>query len=268
MTTSTIDPNEKPRYVREMFGRIARRYDLMNMLMTGGWDRHWRKLAVEAAHGQKLDESTWQQGIGLDIASGTGDLAIALAHQAGLARVVAVDLTPEMLQVAHQKVQRMLCPTEGTKPLLGLMPENDRQQASRLLSIDLAVADGLHLPFPDDTFVCITIGFGVRNFADLPLAFAEMRRVLKPGGRVVCLELSRSPNPIFNRFFDLYFDHIVPIIGRLVAGDSAAYTYLPSSVKAFPPADELATIMRAAGLDAVRFRRLGLGTVALHVGVK
>lgn len=230
-----LEGTEKREYVRGMFDRIVPRYDLMNTLMTGGQDRIWRRRAVRlagAAPGK----------VALDVACGTGELALALSG-AGC-RVVGLDFSEQMLSVARAK-------NAG-------LPAHRRPT--------YVAGDALALPFPDGTFDCITTGFAMRNVTSIPDAFAEMRRVLRPGGRVVCLELTPPRGRLFPRFFDLYFGRLVPLLGGLVAGQREAYTYLPNSLNGFPTAERLAAIMEAAGLRNVRFRRLMLGTVALHVG--
>lgn len=241
---------DRPRAVADMFGRIAGRYDLMNTLMTGAQDRRWRQLAVEQVRQPVAETGGSIPGWGLDLAAGTGELALALARTGALRGVVAADLSYEMLSQAQSKSVR---PAAANQPPALLLP---------------VVGDALRLPFPDDCFACVTVGFGVRNFVDLPAAFAEMHRVVAVGGRLACLELTRSPNSQFNRLFDFYFDRVVPLVGGVVTGDREAYTYLPGSVKRFPPAADLARIMARAGWREVRFRRLGLGTVALHAAVK
>ncbi len=229
--------NDKARRVRAMFGRIVPRYDLMNAIMTGGMDRRWRRLTAEAVRPAG--------GRALDLATGTGDLARALVR-AGARRVVAADFTPGMLAAARPKV---------TRADVG----RDR--------IVLCAADALRLPFKDEAFDCAVNGFLLRNVADLPRTLAELHRVLKPGGRVACLDLTPPP-PAFAPVFRLYFDNVVPLIGGLVSGDLAAYRYLPASVRSFPTAPRLARMLAAVGFEQVRYRRLGLGTVALHTGVK
>jgi demethylmenaquinone methyltransferase/2-methoxy-6-polyprenyl-1,4-benzoquinol methylase len=230
----------KPVYVRRMFGRIARVYDLMNRLMTGGLDGRWRAFAtrqIALGPGQ----------LGLDIGTGTGDLAIALVRcSAPDARVIGVDFTPEMLSIGRQKLAR-----------LGLSER-----------IELREGDGGALDFPDNTFDACCSAFVVRNLADLEGSFAEMWRVVKPGGRVMCLEVSHPPSRLFGAIYHLYFDRIVPLLGSLVGKAFDAYSYLPASASTFPDAPHLQQIMEAAGwTDVHYFYRVG-GGVAIHVGTK
>jgi demethylmenaquinone methyltransferase/2-methoxy-6-polyprenyl-1,4-benzoquinol methylase len=220
-----------------MFGRIACRYDLMNTLMTGGRHHAWRRLAVRDARAAG--------GRGLDVCCGTGDFALELARQ-GASVAVGVDFSREMLALAARKAQ-----TAG--------------MGGR---VQWQLADALELPFPDGAFLCATSGFSLRNVDDVGRALREMARVVAPGGRVAVLELTPVRSRLFGPVFRAYFRGLVPSVGGLVAGDRAAYTYLPDSVRAFPTADELADLMRQAGLVDVQYRLLALGTVALHLGVK
>lgn len=220
-----------------MFGRIAARYDLMNTLMTAGLDRGWRRYAVAQA-----DPPT--AGLALDVGTGTGKLALAVAERMPDGWVLACDFCAPMLQRGRA--------TLGSAPV-----------ARR---IRFQQADALALPYRDASFDCITTAFTMRNVVDLELAFREMARVTRPGGRVVCLELTQPKAAGFARAFQFYFRRLVPLLGWLIAGDAQAYTYLPASVAAFPPPERVAEAMRAASLVDVRWRRLGLGTVAVHVG--
>lgn len=230
----------KPTYVRGMFGRIARVYDVTNKVMTVGLDRRWRAFAarqVALGPGQTA----------LDIGTGTGDLAIAVARQSPPdTHIIGVDFATEMLDVGRQKLRR-----------LGL---DER--------IDLRQGDGEGLPFADMTFDACCSAFVVRNMADLNRGFSEMLRVVKPGGRVVCLEISHPHNPLFSAAFHLYFDRLVPLLGTLIGRAFDAYSYLPSSVTVFPNAPRLKEIMQDAGLRDVRYYYLLGGVVAVHVGLR
>ena len=214
-----------PEGVRRMFDRIVPVYDPMNRIMTAGLDRTWRRLAAEAAV-RPGDEV-------LDACCGTGDLAIACAR-AGAARVTGLDFSERMLERARRKAP-----------------------ALRWVHGDL-----LALPFEDASFDAATVGFGVRNVADLDRAFGELRRVLRPGGRLACLEIT-SPRGRLAPFFRVWFDHVVPALGRALPGGDA-YTYLPASVRRFPDAPGLARTVAEAGFTQVRWRVLGGGIVALH----
>lgn len=223
-----------PVEVAGMFDRIAPVYDRLNTLMTGGADGRWRRAAVAATalgHG----------GTAVDVACGTGKLTVALAERVGpFGRVVGVDLSEAMLERAR-----------ATRPEL-----------EQLVFIR---GDALDLPLPDGAFDAATIAFGLRNLADFEAGFRELARVVRPGGRVVCLELTMPRPRWWGRLFHGTFRRIAPALGGL-AGARDAYRYLPSSLDGFPDADTLALTMRSAGLLGVRYRRLGLGTVALHVG--
>ncbi|HET7770562.1 MAG TPA: ubiquinone/menaquinone biosynthesis methyltransferase, partial [Chloroflexota bacterium] len=230
----------KPRFVRGMFDSIARHYDLMNRLMTGGQDERWRRMTADAA----LPETV---AVALDVGAGTGDLSIALARLAPHARIIAADFSAGMLAEALRKTAR------------------SRRHVLPLL------ADGMQLPLTDESVDAIVSGWLLRNVSDVDQLFHECRRVLKPGGRVALLDLTpmrRAPLPGFGALFDLYFSGIVPLVGKFVSGSGSAYRYLPSSVKVFPDAETLAGKLRGAGLQDVSYRLLALGTLALHTGRK
>ena len=232
--------NDKRQYVAEMFARISPRYDLMNSLMTGGLHHRWKRETARFT-------AAGLHGAALDVATGTGDLAFALARCPGIDRAVGVDLLSEMLTIAAGKPAAA---NGGASPTA------------------FAKGDALRLPFADHTFVCATAGFSLRNMPDVPAAIAEMARVVAPGGRVTTLELTPMPPGIRAALGRLYFHRMVPLMGQLVAGDRTAYTYLPSSVDYFLTAEGLADVYRQAGLVNVGYRRLGLGGVALHYGEK
>ncbi len=231
--------DDRRAYVNAMFGRIAGRYDLMNTLMTLGLDHSWRAAAVQVAKPPIA-------GLGLDVGTGTGKLALELARMMPLGRVVGADFALPMLQVGRP----------------GLLADADGDR------VDLVAADALELPFPANTFDCVLSAFTVRNLAALEDGFREQARVARPGGRVVCLELASPPGPLFAIAFGLYFRRLVPVVGKLVARDADAYAYLPESVAQFARPRALAAAMDRAGLTRIRWRRLALGTVTLHVAEK
>jgi demethylmenaquinone methyltransferase/2-methoxy-6-polyprenyl-1,4-benzoquinol methylase len=225
--TGTLEEGQ----VRAMFDRIARVYDLMNSVMTAGLHHRWRDRAADLAALRPGDSA-------LDVASGTGDLAVALARRVGPSgTVVGSDFSEPMLDVARRKSD----------------------------AVRWEWANALELPYPDDGFDAATVGFGARNFSDLDRGLAEMARVVRPGGRVVVLEITVPRRPPLSTFFSIWFDRIVPALGK-VAGDPDAYAYLPSSVKRFPAPEALAARMHASGLDDVRWILTAGGIIALHSG--
>jgi demethylmenaquinone methyltransferase / 2-methoxy-6-polyprenyl-1,4-benzoquinol methylase len=217
-----------PDAVRAMFDRIAPVYDAMNRLMSAGLDRRWRRLTARAVvrPGDRV----------LDACCGTGDLALA-AREAG-GEVVGLDFSERMLERARRKSA----------------------------SIDWVRGDLLALPFPDEAFDVVTVGFGVRNVEDLAAGLRELARVLRPAGRLGCLEITR-PRGLLQPFFRVWFDGLVPLAGKVLPG-GAAYSYLPASVRRFPGPEDLADAMRHAGFPDVEWRLLGGGIVALHVARK
>jgi len=213
--------------VQRMFDRIAPVYDAMNRVMTAGLDQRWRRATVREVVRSGDDV--------LDACCGTGDLAVA-ARNAGASYVVGVDFSERMLEQARRKA-----------------PE-----------LEWVQSDVLELPFEDASFDSAVVGFGVRNVEDLEAAIRELRRVLRPGGRLGILEITTPRGPL-KVFYKLWFDRVVPLLGRLLPGGDA-YTYLPASVRRFPGPEDLADLLNANGFDGVRFRRFGGGIVALHVG--
>jgi demethylmenaquinone methyltransferase/2-methoxy-6-polyprenyl-1,4-benzoquinol methylase len=214
-----------------MFDRIARVYDAMNSVMTAGLHHRWRERAADLA-------AVTSGGHALDVACGTGDLAVELARRVGRSgTVVGADFSEAMLEQARRKSA----------------------------AVAWEWANALELPYPDDNFDAATVGFGARNFSDLDRGLAEMARVVRPGGRVVVLEITTPQRPPLSSFFSIWFDRVVPALGKLAA-DPEAYSYLPNSVKRFPAPEELARRMAAAGLGDVRWIVTAGGIIALHVG--
>lgn len=218
----------EPDAVREMFDRIAPVYDLMNRAMSLGLDVRWRRLTARAVvrPGERV----------LDVCCGTGDLAVADREAGG--DVIGLDFSERMLARARRKA-------DGIEWIRG---------------------DATALPFPEEAFDAVTVGFGVRNLEDMESGLRELARVLRPGGRLGCLEITR-PRGALRPFFRLWFDGLVPLAGRVLPGGSA-YTYLPASVRRFPGPEDLAAAMDRAGFGAIRWKLLGGGIVALHTAVK
>lgn len=229
----------KADFVRTMFARIVPRYDLVNRLMTMGLDRQWRRDTVALVRPSGT--------VALDIATGTGDLALELVRQ-GARRVIGADFCNGMLLAAQVKAASCV-PGTGTG------------------AMDFVAGDATRLPFHDNTFDCIVNGFMLRNVTDLAATFAELARVLKPGGRLACLDLT-PPRGLGRGLLGFYIGRIVPLLGGIVSGNYRAYRWLGQSLRPHPDADAMAALMRAAGLDEVGYRRIGMGTVAIHQAVK
>lgn len=240
----SIRPEDKERYVRSLFDHIARRYDIMNLVMTAGAWRIWQRAFVRQARigpGERV----------LDVGCGTGDLCLLVAPRVGPdGMVTGVDISEEMLAVGRRKV--------AASPWAGRV----RLQAGNALALDL----------PDNSFDVVTSGFMLRNVADLDRALREMHRVVRPGGRVILLELSHPRNPLLRVPFSLYFENVVPLLGRWAArrfqADVSPYEWLPVSWRAFPDAPGLARRMAAAGWGGVRFVPLTGGIACLHMAEK
>ena len=231
----SLGEGKHPERVRAMFARIAHRYDLLNRLMTGGQDVRWRREVIRKAGlapGERL----------LDIGAGTGDLAFEALRQQPRARVVAADFTLPMMQVGRRR------------------PGSHR--------IAWVAADTLHLPFPDATFDAVVSGFLLRNVADLPRALAEQYRVLKPGGRWVALETVPPPRNLLWPFIAVHFRVVIPLMGKLIAGDADAYRYLPRTSETFRPADRMLQMLRETGFREVGAALRMFRTVAIYWGRK
>ena len=237
-TNNTVKPLEGPEratYIREMFGQISDRYDLMNRFMALGQDRAWRRQAVSAA-------ALPPGGLLLDAGSGTGDIALEALRRDSTLRVMAVDFSTQMMQMGRRR------------------PGGQR--------IFWCHTDALELPFPDATFDAVTSGYLVRNVIDVRRALKEQIRVVKPGGRVVCLETSPAQRNAFRPFVLFHLKFVIPLLGTLIARNRAAYMYLPKSTQAFMTPEQLAGIMESIGLKDVSYHRFMLGTMIVHVGVR
>ncbi|MDO8426980.1 MAG: bifunctional demethylmenaquinone methyltransferase/2-methoxy-6-polyprenyl-1,4-benzoquinol methylase UbiE [Deltaproteobacteria bacterium] len=235
-----VPEDERQDKVNEVFDSVAPKYDLMNDLMSLGTHRLWKRL-VASETGLKPGETA------IDVAGGTADISLLMAERVGEAgNVVVFDINREMLKVGREK-----CVDRGF-----------------LKNIRFVQGNAEEIAFEDNTFHCATVGFGIRNVTHLDRAFSEMARVVKPGGRVICLEFSHTRNPLFKKLYDIYSFTIIPKVGEMVTGNRSAYEYLPESIRKFPPQEELKKIMEAAGLYKVKYYNLFNGIAAVHIGFK
>ena len=233
----TTTNTEHARRVREMFEGIAGRYDLLNHVLSGNVDKRWRRMLTKALSGVGIDQPV------LDVACGTGDLTLEL-YRAGWTKVVGIDFCRPMLEIAKSKIN------------------------GRNIKVRLIEGDALNLPFGDGSFPLVTIAFGLRNLSSVEQGFAELFRVLEPGGRVAVLEFSKPVVPVLSSIFKLYFSRVLPFLGGLISGSRSAYEYLPASVRRFPDQRELAALMNDAGFTEVSFENLTGGIAALHFGTR
>jgi demethylmenaquinone methyltransferase/2-methoxy-6-polyprenyl-1,4-benzoquinol methylase len=253
MTKQTVGFNstdEKASYVQSMFARIAGRYDLMNRLMSLGRDQSWRRRAVELA-------AVPPGGRMLDVAVGTGDLALTALTDDRSVRVAGVDFTVEMMRLGQRKEEQFRARSKQA--------QQGRQTGVR--AIEWVAGDALRLPFPDGVFDAAVSGFMMRNVTDVATAFSEQRRVVRPGGRVVCLEITHPRLPVWRDIYRWIFGSAMPKVTGLLSGQPDAYRYLPTSLRGFVGADELKAIMERVGLRGVGYQTMMLGTVAIHVGI-
>lgn len=232
----------KGRQVEEMFDSIAPAYDFMNTAMTFGLHRQWRDKALKAALSQL--SSGGHVDI-LDVATGTGDVAFRLHELLPEASVTGIDLSAGMLEIARKKLQEL--------------PESDRA------GISFSKGDCMQLPFADNSFNLITVAYGVRNFENLRKGLSEMKRVLKPGGILCVVELSCPAGRITGLGYKIYTRTLIPAVGRLISGDSRAYTYLPESIAAVPQRDAMAALMREAGFESAEWKSLTFGAVTYYI---
>ena len=235
-----VQTDAKADMVAGVFHSVAARYDLMNDLMSGGIHRIWKRFTIELS-GVRKGHSV------LDIAGGTGDLAARFANIVGSeGKVILADINDSMLKVGRDKLI-------------------DNGQYG---NIDCVQADAQDLPFPDDSFDCITIAFGLRNVTDKDAALRSMLRVLKPGGRLLVLEFSKPPNELLGKAYDTYSFKILPLLGKIVANDSDSYQYLAESIRMHPDQETLKDMMEDAGFSRCEYHNMTGGVVALHKGIK
>jgi demethylmenaquinone methyltransferase/2-methoxy-6-polyprenyl-1,4-benzoquinol methylase len=237
MNVDTVDHPEKAARVRAMFDQIAPRYDLLNHLLSLNIDKRWRARVV-----RELRAALSRPGArALDLCCGTGDLSLALREGYPDAEIVGLDFSAQMLVRARDKAR-------SARP------------------VPFVQGDATTVPFADATFDAVTIAFGLRNLGSVEAGLAEIRRLLRPGGRAIVLEFSKPVVPVFREAFNFYFSHVLPRVGAVVSGSAGAYSYLPASVKAFPDQRGLKAIMEGAGFGGVRYTNLSGGIAAAHVG--
>lgn len=222
--------------VRDMFATIAKRYDLLNHLLSGNTDKKWRRLVSEKVR-QRVDSNRAEI---LDVACGTGDLSLAL-FEATASKITAIDFCREMLEIGAQKAL------------------NHKEQ------IKFIEGDAMKLPFRDQSFEIVTIGFGLRNLSAVEQGLKELFRVLKPGGSLAVLEFSKPQTPGLNKLFHFYFTKLLPFMGGAISGSRSAYSYLPKSVQSFPDQKQLASLMDRIGFEEVGYQNLTGGIAALHL---
>ncbi len=239
----SVPLGEKQALVDDVFHKVARRYDIMNDLMSGGMHRAWKDALVSKVRPPQSARAFRL----LDLAGGTGDVAFRVVRAGGPGTcAVVADINADMLAVGRERAQK----------------------AGLDARVEFAEANAEALPFPDRSFDAVTIAFGIRNVPRIPLALAEMRRVLKPGGRAFVLEFSKVDVPVLDKIYENYSFRVIPELGRRVAGDAEPYQYLVESIRRFPPPEAFAGMMRAAGLARVDFLRMTGGVVALHWGFR
>lgn len=236
----TVDKADKARLVDQVFERVANRYDLMNDLMSGGLHRLWKDAMVAWLSPPR--RSTWSV---IDVAGGTGDIAFRIARRGPASTVTVVDLNAEMLEVGRDRAER------------------DGRDRVRFVQ-----GDAMALPLPASAFDAYTIAFGIRNVTDIDAALKEAWRVLKPGGRFLCLEFSQVKAPVLDRVYDAYSYTVIPRMGRMVAGDAEPYQYLVESIRRFPNQETFAAMIERAGFRQIKVRDLSGGIAALHSAYK
>jgi demethylmenaquinone methyltransferase/2-methoxy-6-polyprenyl-1,4-benzoquinol methylase len=235
-----VPEDEKVKCVMSHFNAVARKYDLMNTLLSFGIHLLWKRVAVKML---KPHEGDWV----IDVCGGTGDLSILAAHAVGASgRVIIYDINRAMLEMGRPKVAK----SAGARRITYV--QGNAEQIS----------------FPDQRFDAAMVGFGIRNLTHVEGGFREIHRILKPGGKLMCLEFSRPTSPLFRWLYDMYSFHIMPALGWLIVGSKRAYTYLPESIRLFPLPEELSAILEDAGFSQVTYRKLTNGIAVVHLGIR
>lgn len=238
--SNPLETSKRDIYIRDMFSSIANTYDFLNRVLSFGRDRYWRRFAI-----QKLSDV--RHGIILDVATGTGDMAIEIIRRFnGVEKVIGVDFSEEMLRLAKRKIERY-----------GYQEKTE-----------LYLNNALSLPFEDEKFDVVFISFGIRNIANKIKGLSEMRRVVKEGGRVIILEFSKPNNNLVKWFYSLYFVRILPLVGGFLSKVKYAYKYLPDSVLEFPETEDFINLMKKAGFKDIRYDILTYGVVTVYVGTR
>ena len=231
----------KGEQVEKMFDSIAPAYDFMNTAMTFGLHKWWRNRALKAVS----KDRDFNSGALLDVATGTGDVAFRLHHNSPEAQITGIDLSEGMLEIAREKLKKNL--------------------PSKVKQITFIKGDSMDLPFDDNSFDLITVAYGVRNFENLRKGYSEIYRVLRPGGRLCVIELSCPRHPVTRALYNLYSRHIIPTIGKMISGDSRAYTYLPESIAAAPQRSEMTAVMNETGFKDSKWKSLTMGAVTYYI---
>ncbi len=233
-----VNREQKADLVKEIFSNVAKKYDLMNDLMSGGVHRIWKN--------QMIEEITGNPARVIDVAGGTGDIAFRITKKFSQTKIDVVDINQEMLDVGRERAV----------------------DVNLFSNLEFTCCNGEQLSFADETFDFFTIAFGIRNFTNIDKGLAEAYRVLKPGGKFICLEFAKVNDYFLQKIYDIYSFKLIPKIGEVVLKDRASYQYLVESIRKFPPQDEFKKMIERAGFKNASYQNLTFGTAAIHTGIK